>query len=199
MVGDAPVMARKPHVPIPARGGLEVARALGQALQALVLIDLDAEAQLGNLERSQASVRVVEPIGQGELSGGRDGDRRTDAICICGRIVGAPGTAGRAAHHKARGQRDPRPVRVGFRAAEGGREQGRVLAAVNIVGLGGSVAHHRHLLHRGGWGEHGVYWCFNLIFQGRGRHRHRRRQRHNHRSHHEQLLHIPSSPSAYSR
>ena len=69
VVGHATVVAGQPHVAVPAGGAFEVPGALGKALQALILIDLDAQPQCGDLHPSQASVRVKEAVRQGKLSG----------------------------------------------------------------------------------------------------------------------------------
>ena len=56
VVGNAPVMTGKSNISIPAGGGLEVTGALGQTLQAFVLIDFNLQIQGRNAQCTEAAV-----------------------------------------------------------------------------------------------------------------------------------------------
>ena len=70
VIGHASVVAGDSHVAIPTKGGFEMSRPFGQALQAFRLIDLDVYPDAGNLQLPDAAVRVIEIIRQCKGGGG---------------------------------------------------------------------------------------------------------------------------------
>ena len=141
-----------------------MACAFCQALQALVLIDLDIKAQLGDLQPAKAAIRVVEAVRKGKFIGASAGCGNligTGAAQVCGRIIDIPGNTGcrnacsgtshssgpRGAGVGLGNQHRARSRLVGVRTAKRGRSHRCVLAAVDIALLCHAAPYHRDLLH----------------------------------------------------
>ena len=205
-----PVVTGDGAVSVPNAGVLKVARPFCQDGAGGALVDLDVHVQAGDFQGGEVAAAVIE-VGRdlriaggwgGRTGSGRGAPGRRAAKGDAAKVRrghGDPGAAvdnGTLAHHIAGGQiggqRGAGVQGVGAGRAEGGRDQGRVLAHVHVEHLAPVSRNHR--LDGGGRAVLRVAGAVDVIFQGAGGDGQGQRQAQQGKKS-GQFLHVPLPPA----